>query len=112
MEEMVRQTDQLINFTREINRRIAESGVSGVELLKVMYDFRAEPEDVPPPAQPWVPARSSSLVRRFADGVRDQVSVTEPRIRTAIWPRSKRRQPAPPACRNASLSAPFQRQKA
>ena len=49
-------------------------GVSGVELLKVMYDFRAEPEDVPPPATPWVPARSSSFIRRFADGVRDQIS--------------------------------------
>ena len=33
MEEMVRQTDQLINFTREINRRIGESGISGIEGL-------------------------------------------------------------------------------
>jgi hypothetical protein len=38
MEEMVRQTDQLINFTREINRRIAESGVSGVDGLVALYD--------------------------------------------------------------------------
>jgi thiamine phosphate synthase YjbQ (UPF0047 family) len=38
MEEMVRQTDQLINFTREINRRITESGVSGVEGLVALYD--------------------------------------------------------------------------
>jgi hypothetical protein len=38
MEEMVRQTDQLINFTREINRRIAESGISGVEGLVALYD--------------------------------------------------------------------------
>ena len=38
MEEMVRQTDQLINFTREINRRIAESGVSGVEGLVALYE--------------------------------------------------------------------------
>jgi diacylglycerol O-acyltransferase len=48
-------------------------GVSGVELLKVMYDFRAEPEDIPPPAEPWVAARPSSLVRRFAEGMRDQI---------------------------------------
>ncbi len=38
MEEMVRQTDQLINFTREINRRISESGISGVEGLVSLYD--------------------------------------------------------------------------
>lgn len=38
MEEMVRQTDQLINFTREINRRIAESGITGVEGLVALYD--------------------------------------------------------------------------
>ena len=38
MEEMVRQTDQLINFTREINRRIAESGVTGIEGLVALYD--------------------------------------------------------------------------
>src|SRR5258708_22467143 len=52
-------------------------GVSGVELLKVMYDFRAEPEDIPPPSRPWVAARPSSIVRRFADGIRNQ-------IRTAV----------------------------
>ena len=38
MEEMVRQTDQLINFTREINRRIGESGISGVDGLVSLYD--------------------------------------------------------------------------
>ena len=38
MEEMVRQTDQLINFTREINRRITESGVSGIDGLVGLYD--------------------------------------------------------------------------
>src|SRR5260370_27227451 len=48
-------------------------GVSGVELLKVMYDFRAEPDDVPQPPEPWVAARPSSLIRRFADAVREQI---------------------------------------
>jgi diacylglycerol O-acyltransferase len=48
-------------------------GVSGVELLKVMYDFRAEPEDIPQPDEPWVAARPSSLVRRFAEAVRAQI---------------------------------------
>jgi hypothetical protein len=38
MDEMVRQTDQLINFTREINRRISESGISGVDGLVALYD--------------------------------------------------------------------------
>src|ERR1039458_4825454 len=42
-------------------------GVSGVELTKVMYDFRAEPEDIPQPPEPWVPARPSSLVRRAVE---------------------------------------------
>jgi hypothetical protein len=38
MEEMVRQTDQIINFTREINRRISESGLAGVDGLVAVYD--------------------------------------------------------------------------
>jgi len=38
MDEMVRQTDQLITFTREINRRIGESGISGVDGLVALYD--------------------------------------------------------------------------
>jgi diacylglycerol O-acyltransferase / wax synthase len=48
-------------------------GVSGVELLKVMYDFRAEPPDIPQPPEPWVAARPSSFIRRFAEAVRDQI---------------------------------------
>jgi diacylglycerol O-acyltransferase / wax synthase len=51
-------------------------GVSGVELLKVMYDFRAEPDDVPQPPEPWVAARPSSLIRRFAEALRDQIQLT------------------------------------
>ena len=38
MDEVVRQTDQIINFTREINRRMTESGVQGVEGLVGLYD--------------------------------------------------------------------------
>jgi len=38
MDEMVHQTDQLINFTREVNRRIADSGISGVEGIVALYD--------------------------------------------------------------------------
>ena len=39
-------------------------GVSGVELTKVMCDFRAEPDDIPQPPEPWVAARPSSLRSR------------------------------------------------
>ncbi|HUO03819.1 MAG TPA: wax ester/triacylglycerol synthase family O-acyltransferase [Candidatus Binataceae bacterium] len=49
-------------------------GVSGVELLKVMYDFRAEPVDIPQPAEPWTPARPTSPVRRFGEALRDRIS--------------------------------------
>ncbi len=38
MEEMVRQTDQIISFTREINRRMTESGVQGVDGLVGLYE--------------------------------------------------------------------------
>ena len=39
MDEMLRQTDQIINFTRDINRRIADAGISaGVEGLVGLYD--------------------------------------------------------------------------
>jgi diacylglycerol O-acyltransferase / wax synthase len=59
-------------------------GVSGVELLKVMYDFRAEPEPAPEP-KPWVPTRSSGLLKRFALAVRDQVRGTvDNAVRTVI----------------------------
>ena len=49
-------------------------GVSGVELLKVMYDFRAEPDDIPQPPEPWVAAKPSSLIRRMADALRESDS--------------------------------------
>src|SRR5208283_1367224 len=48
-------------------------GVSGVELTKVMYDFRAEPEDIPQPPEPWVAARPSSLIRLVAEAARDRI---------------------------------------
>ena len=39
MDEMLRQTDQIINFTRDINRRLADSGIpAGVEGLVGLYD--------------------------------------------------------------------------
>jgi len=38
MEEMLRQTDQIVSFANEINRRMAEAGVTGVEGLVHLYD--------------------------------------------------------------------------
>jgi diacylglycerol O-acyltransferase / wax synthase len=59
-------------------------GVSGVELLKVMYDFRAEPEPVPTP-KPWVPAKPAGIMKRFALGVRDQIrGAVDNAVRTVI----------------------------
>src|SRR5579862_4744253 len=54
MEDMVRQTDHLINFTREINRRIADSGISGVEGLVALYDqLRSALAKVSPQELEW-----------------------------------------------------------
>ena len=54
MEEMVRQTDQLINFTREVNRRIADSGISGVEGMVALYDqLRSALAKVTPQELEW-----------------------------------------------------------
>lgn len=59
-------------------------GVSGVELLKVMYDFRAEPEPVPEP-KPWVPSKPSGLMKRFALAMRDRVrGAVDNAVRTVI----------------------------
>jgi diacylglycerol O-acyltransferase / wax synthase len=46
-------------------------GVSGVELLKVMYDFKRDPDPVPPPEEAWVPAPGSKPVERVLDAARD-----------------------------------------
>jgi hypothetical protein len=54
MEEMVRQTDQIINFTREINRRIAESGLTGVDGLVAAYEqLRSALAKVTPQELEW-----------------------------------------------------------
>ncbi len=67
MEEMVRQTDQLINFTREINRRMADSGISGVEGLVALYDqLRSALAKVTPQELEW----AQSEVTRVLDSLR------------------------------------------
>jgi len=71
MDEMVRQTDQLINFTREINRRIADSGISGVEGLVALYDqLRSALSKVTPQELEWAQGEVNRVLeslRRLAD---------------------------------------------
>ncbi len=71
MEEMVRQTDQLINFTREINRRMADSGISGVEGLVALYDqLRSALAKVTPQELEWAQGEVTRVLdslRRLSD---------------------------------------------
>src|ERR671931_293245 len=71
MDEMVRQTDQLINFTREINRRIADSGISGVEGMVALYDqLRSALTKVTPQELEWAQgevARVLETLRRLSE---------------------------------------------
>ena len=71
MEEMVRQTDQLISFTREVNRRIADSGISGVEDMVALYDqLRSALAKVTPQELEWAQGevtRVLETLRRLSD---------------------------------------------
>ena len=71
MEEMVRQTDQLINFTREVNRRIGDSGISGVEGMVALYDqLRGALAKVTPQELEWAQGevtRVLETLRRLSD---------------------------------------------
>ena len=71
MDEMVRQTDQLINFTREVNRRIADSGISGVEGMVALYDqLRGALAKVTPQELEWAQGevtRVLETLRRLSD---------------------------------------------
>jgi hypothetical protein len=71
MEEMVRQTDQLINFTREINRRMAESGISGLDGVVAMYEqLRNALAKVSPQELEWAQGEVNRVLdslKRLAD---------------------------------------------
>jgi hypothetical protein len=71
MEEMVRQTDQIINFTREINRRIAESGLTGIDGLVTAYDqLRSALAKVSPQELEWAQGEVTRVLeslRRLSD---------------------------------------------
>ena len=51
-------------------------GVSGVELLKVMFDLKPIPDPIEPPSEPWQAEEPSSVVQRFMEAMRDVT--TEP----------------------------------
>ena len=49
-------------------------GVSGVELLKVMFDLKQNPDPIEPPAQPWSPEPPSSAMRRLIEAMRERTA--------------------------------------
>ena len=50
-------------------------GVSGVELLKVMFDLKPNPDPIEPPAEPWQPEEPSSAIRRLLEAAREATAV-------------------------------------
>jgi WS/DGAT/MGAT family acyltransferase len=56
-------------------------GVSGVELLKVMFDLKEHPDPIEPPAEPWEPEEPSTPMRRFLEAMRDATAAP---VKTAI----------------------------
>lgn len=45
--------------------------VSGVELLKVMFDLKPVPDPIEPPSEPWQPEEPSTPIRRFLEAARE-----------------------------------------
>ena len=93
MEEMVRQTDQLINFTREVNRRIADSGISGVEGMVALYDqLRGALAKVTPQELEWAQGevtRVLETLRRLSDELSHLAALKA--VLAAAVPRDARR---------------------
>jgi diacylglycerol O-acyltransferase len=56
-------------------------GVSGVELLKVMFDLKEHPDPIEPPAEPWQPEHPSTPIHRFLEAMRDTTAAP---VRVAI----------------------------
>jgi diacylglycerol O-acyltransferase len=56
-------------------------GVSGVELLKVMFDLKQHPEPIEAPAEKWQPEEPSSAIGRLLEAARDAAAVP---VKTAI----------------------------
>src|ERR1700733_7518649 len=46
-------------------------GVSGVELLKVMFDLKPVPDPIEPPSEPWQAEPPSTAIQRFLEAARE-----------------------------------------
>jgi diacylglycerol O-acyltransferase / wax synthase len=56
-------------------------GVSGVELLKVMFDLKPVPDPIEPPAEPWQPETPSTPIARWLEALRDATATP---VKTAV----------------------------
>jgi WS/DGAT/MGAT family acyltransferase len=56
-------------------------GVSGVELLKVMFDLKEHPDPIEPPAEPWQPEAPSTPMQRMLEAMRENTAAS---VNTAI----------------------------
>jgi len=56
-------------------------GVSGVELLKVMFDLKQHPDPIEPPAEPWQPEEPSTPMHRMLEAMRESTASS---VKTAI----------------------------
>ncbi len=56
-------------------------GVSGVELLKVMFDLKPNPDPIEPPAAPWEPQRPSSALHRMIGAMGERTRISTRRLR-------------------------------
>jgi hypothetical protein len=66
MEEMLRQTDQIVSFANELNRRMSEAGVTGVEGLVHLYDqLRAALGKISSQEIDWAQAEVNRVVERL-----------------------------------------------
>src|SRR5262249_21757167 len=66
MEEMLRQTDQIVSFANELNRRMAEAGVTGVDGLVHLYDqLRSALGKISSQEIEWAQAEVSRVVERL-----------------------------------------------
>ncbi len=50
-------------------------GVSGVELLKVMFDLKPNPDPIEPPAEPWQAEEPSTAIGRWLEAAREAATV-------------------------------------